>query len=168
MLVGAVASLAVCGAYAEGGYVGASIGQSNFEDDDFDDSSAGFKLFGGYKFNKNFAVEGYYIDFGEVEDEFLGFDIDVEATGFGGSAVGILPVNEQFAVFGKAGLLLWDAEASVSDLDLTEDDDGTDLILGVGASFMFNEQFAIRGEWEFVDLDDTEVDMLSIGGQFNF
>ncbi|HEU5282508.1 MAG TPA: outer membrane beta-barrel protein, partial [Burkholderiales bacterium] len=56
-----------------GFYVGGGIGQSELKDacdgdgltvTDCDDTDTAWKLFAGYWFNKYFAVEGGYIDFG--------------------------------------------------------------------------------------------------------
>src|SRR5205085_1339549 len=66
-----------------GWYVGVNIGQSSAEIDEErisdsllgaglsvssfskDDSDTGYKLFGGYQFNENFALEGGYFDLGK-------------------------------------------------------------------------------------------------------
>src|SRR5918992_3831300 len=57
-----------------GFYVGGALGPSTFKE--FcaggpsvlacDDKDMGWKLFGGYRFSRHFAVEGTYIDWGEV------------------------------------------------------------------------------------------------------
>lgn len=63
----------------KGGFIGVSIGQvkvdvsaSDFNDgslisQDLDDTDTAWKLFGGYRFNKNFAIEGGFADGGEVK-----------------------------------------------------------------------------------------------------
>ena len=59
-----------------GFYVGAGVGQSKIEADDinFDEDDTGFKVFGGYQFNKYFAVELAYIDGGNADKSiFPGF-----------------------------------------------------------------------------------------------
>ena len=79
---------------------------------DHDDRDLGFKLFGGRKFNKNFAVEAGYFNLGKV-----GFTAHTAPTAFGGSltgsakfqganvdAVGILPITEKFSALGRVGL----------------------------------------------------------------
>ncbi len=54
-----------------GFYVGAGIGTTEIAEDSIDefnadDSDTGFKVFGGYSFNENFAVEASYFDLGEA------------------------------------------------------------------------------------------------------
>ncbi len=53
-------------------YVGGGIGQSYVEEDnvlpgeDFEGEDFAFKVFGGYRFHKNFSVELAYIDLGNL------------------------------------------------------------------------------------------------------
>src|SRR3989304_5933084 len=44
------------------GLLGRGFARTSISDDDRD---TGYKLFGGYKFNKNFALEGGYFDLGK-------------------------------------------------------------------------------------------------------
>lgn len=41
-------------------------------------------------------------------------------------------------------------------------------MLGAGVSWRFMPQLSLRGEWERFDIDGDDVDLLSIGLQFNF
>ena len=64
--------------HANGYYMGLGYGTTSFSDGDFgkefenfkvapdQDSDSGFKLYGGYKFNKIVAVEGSYINYGTM------------------------------------------------------------------------------------------------------
>ena len=90
---------------AEGWYAGAGFGQSKVDVDcDLDiscsanDTATAWKLFGGYQFQRNFAVEFGYVDLGKATlsgtDSVLGTtSASFEATGFNVAAVGFLPVN---------------------------------------------------------------------------
>ena len=50
-----------------------------------------------------------------------------------------------------------------------DDDDGVDLAYGIGASYAFTDQFAVRVEYEGVDVDDLDTaDLLTIGGEIRF
>ena len=72
-------------------------------------ATTGYKLFGGYKFNKNFALEGGYFDLGK-----FGFTAttvpagtlngNIKLKGLNLDAVGILPIAEKFSAFGRVGL----------------------------------------------------------------
>ena len=82
--------------------------------------------------------------------------------------MGLLPLNERFTLFGKAGVLMTDIEVTARSgaASATEDDDSTELHFGFGALFHLGRNFAIRAEWERAQ--DTELDMISIGVQFHF
>ncbi len=153
-------------AYAQGGYFGFGIGNATYSEDDFDESDTGFNFYGAFRANENLAVEFAYTDFGKQEGRYYGYDASVEVTGLSVSAVGFLPVSDNVDLFGKIGLMSWDADVGLG--PYTGDDDGSDLLFGFGATFYLSDQFALRGAWEFVDLDEGELDMLSISAQVNF
>ncbi len=157
--------------YAANGYAGASIGQANVDMCDdvaalggtaCDDKDTGFKIFGGYDFNETFAIEVGYADLGEVSANAGATKITAELNGFYVDAKATIPVNESFGIFGKLGLVRWEAEVNAAGFG-SLDDDGTDLTFGIGAEYAFTKQFSLRGEWERFDFDDTDVDLLSIG-----
>ena len=166
-------------------YVGFSIGQATIDDacDDInipgvscDDSDTSFKIYGGSKVNKNFGFEIAYVDMGQAELTDGVTTIKYEATGFNFSALGIIPVSNNVDIFGKAGLMLWDAEASISaPFNVSEDDNGTDITFGVGINFNASEKFAIRAEFEkFNNVGDEDttgessVTVLTVGAIMYF
>jgi len=163
-------------AVAENGfYAGASVGESSVDAcgdagalgfTDCDDSDTGWKIFGGYDLSDNIAVEGAWADLGEMTASRPGRSGGVEVDGFILDAKGTLPLNEQFGVFAKLGFMMWDAEGTGALSGL--DDDGTDFHYGIGVQYMFTEQFGIIGEWEAIDLDDDDVDLLSAGALMKF
>ncbi|MCU7843509.1 MAG: outer membrane beta-barrel protein [Candidatus Thiodiazotropha sp. (ex Monitilora ramsayi)] len=151
---------------AEEGYFGIGVGTGSYSEADFDESDTGLNIYGGFKAGENLGLEISYTDFGNPEGRFLGFNTSVEVTGLGFSAVGYIPVSDNFNLFGKFGLMAWDADIAVGSISGSED--GTDLLLGFGATYQISNQFALRGAWEFVDVDGGDLDMLSINAQFNF
>ena len=74
-----------------------------------DDRKTGYKLFGGYQFNNNFAVEGGYSDLGK-----FGFTANtvplgslvgnIKIKGVNLDLVGILPISEKLSAFGRVGV----------------------------------------------------------------
>lgn len=142
-----------------------------------DEENTGWKIFGGYRFNEHFAVEGFWADLGEAEEKIAatGFDsfgapatlsakTTIEVEGFGVTVVGSYPFTDRFSVFGRVGTFNRNTETDVNltassvngvrAFDFSDDDIGTDLILCMGASYAFNGAFAIRAEWErYLDLD---------------
>jgi OOP family OmpA-OmpF porin len=164
-----------------GFYAGASVGATQISDDGFDngnvdDSDTGFKVFGGYSFNDNFAIEASYFDLGEVSgrDNFppfgaVGFDVGV--SGLNASAVGRLPVSETFALFGKLGFASYDLDVSVSVPGFGSGSDSeseSDLTYGLGVAFKFAEQWEARVEYEAISVDGGDANMISVGGLFRF
>ena len=63
-------------------------------------------------------------------------------------------------------LLTWDVDVTLDSYKVS--DDGSDAMFGLGVAYHLNEQFAIRAEWNVVDVDNGNLDMLSIGAQLNF
>ena len=82
MIVPAAGMAQATGGSDSGGYLGGAFGQSTLNDGcndlssvfaslggtstSCDDKDTGWKLFGGYRVNRNFAVEGSYINWGEI------------------------------------------------------------------------------------------------------
>lgn len=137
-----------------------------------DDKDSGWKFFGGYRVNRNFAIELTYIDWGAISGSgrLVGIPVSLggDATSFGAAAVGILPLNERFSLFGKAGMLMTTASATISGGGITSsaDEDDTELHIGVGALFNLTENWSIRAEWERAQ--DSKLDMISVGVQYRF
>lgn len=166
-----------------GFYAGASVGTTKISDDGFDsigvdvdDSDTGFKIFGGYSFNENFAVEVSWFDLGEVsgriDDPFFGdITFDVGVSGLNGSIVGRLPVSETFALFGKLGVASYDLDghATVGGFGSGSDSQSeTDMTYGIGGALSFGGQWEVRVEYEAISVDDGDANMLSVGGMFRF
>jgi OOP family OmpA-OmpF porin len=132
-----------------------------------DEDDTAVKVFAGYYFDLpvvTLGVEGAYTDFGEPEIDVNLGQVTLETTGlavWGTAAFGLGPVD----VYGKAGFLSWDAEASL--LGESASEDGTDPGYGVGVRFNISK-IEVRGEYEMFDLDDADLSMLSLGVAFRF
>jgi len=148
-------------------YLGASVGQSSLQVDDFnfDADATGYKLIAGWRFLDWLAVEGNYIDFGSGDDRVAGTKIESDADGFSLSAVGFLPVGP-VDLFARVGAVDWSGDLSSPGLG-SDSVDGTDLTYGVGAQFRV-WSLSIRAEYEMFDIDDADVDMISVGVTWTF
>jgi OOP family OmpA-OmpF porin len=62
--------------------------------------------------------------------------------------------------------LLWHAESRVGQVSAGEND--TDAFFGLGATYEFTEQWAVRGEYDRFQLDDTDIDTLFASVVFSF
>ena len=160
-----------------GGYIGGSVGQSYIElntgtplvPEQFDEEDFGWKLLGGYEFELaviSLGLEASYVDFGGPSGDVLGSQIKVDADGFAG--FGTIGFNlGPVGVFGKYGVISWDASISVDGFD-TGSEDGTDPAYGIGAKFGLGS-VEVRAEYEIYDIEDSEdVAMVSVGLVWRF
>lgn len=111
-----------------GFYAGASIGSTDFELDDGQLASddIGYKVFGGYDFNRYFGVELAYFDGGALVEDL--FDLELGVSGFISSAIGRVPLGDSFALFARLGYSAYDIDVDSSFLGLqSQDDSGSDL-----------------------------------------
>jgi hypothetical protein len=158
-----------------GFYIGGSVGSAlvesdNFDGDfDFDGDDFAAKIFAGYNIDAfviDLAVEGGYVDFGTPSDTVLGSEVEFDVTGwdlFALAGVELGPVG----VFAKAGMISWDADASLDGTRLASDS-GTDPAYGVGARFSLWSA-EIRAEYEYFDVDSTDdLSMVSVGVAWTF
>lgn len=121
----------------------------------------GRKLYAGVRLGEHLAVEGAYHDFGdrtccpEIAD--AGYISTVDAFALAG--VGRWPVG-RFELFGKAGVLQWKESGDRITIAGPRpfSSDGSDLLLGVGASVLLLEHLAARVEWEAFDLGAGSAD----------
>lgn len=170
----------------EAGYVysGLSVGQSRARIDDeritanllgaglttrsmsLNESDAAFKVFGGYQFNRNWALEGGYFNLGKFgytsttvpagtlkgQIKLQGLNLDV---------VGTLPLSERFSVIGRAGLQYAEARDSftgtgaIQVLSRNPTKRDTNYKLGVGLQYEVNPSFFVRGEAERYRINDA-------------
>lgn len=159
------------GAYA---FVNIGESRSNFRPsvvDVISDNDVSYALGVGYAFNRYFSVEGSYHDFGEPIG-FAGCPIEVlciqafspEAVsieGWSGSLVATTPLVDQLDVFGKIGVMSWDADARGPSLN----DSGSDLLFGVGLVWNASTRWGVRASYEKVDLD---IETATLGAIYRF
>jgi OOP family OmpA-OmpF porin len=204
-LVGFAAVSGQAAVAAESGwYLGLGVGQSaaNIADDrirnqlsgvsvtttiDDDDRDFGYKLFGGYKFNKNFALEGGYFNLGE-----FGFTANTTPAGtFTGTgkfqglnldAIGILPFTEKFSAFGRVGYIYTETKdtftgtgggSAVAAANPDPDEKAGNYKYGLGVQYDFTQALGLRVEWERYRVKDAvgnkgDIDMALIGLVYTF
>lgn len=175
-----------------GFYAGGSLGQAKLKDactgltdigfvGSCDDKDTAWKIFGGYQFNRNLGVEAGYTDLGEATatGTVLGLPVSAKAKakGFEILGVGTFPINEQFAVYGKAGFFRWDVDSSATGggVSVAIGDKGTDFTFGLGLKYNFTKNVAARLEFQrYNDVGNdattgqSDVNVWSLGLQFKF
>ncbi len=155
-------------------YAGFSLGNVSQDASGINiDDTIGWRIFGGYALNDVLAIEGGYISFGDADLTVPGFSnvsASVEVTGFEIATVGNLPINSQFSLFGKVGLLFWDAEISASNSSgsASASETDSDVFFGVGGQYEISGNLAIRGSWERYATGDIDIDFLSASAVFGF
>jgi OOP family OmpA-OmpF porin len=149
-----------------------------------EDRHFGFKVFGGYEFNRYFALEGGYFDLGR-----FGFTAntlpagtlrgDIKIKGLNADFVGTLPLGERFSLFARAGLTYAEAKdsfsgtGSVAVINPEPHKRDASYKFGVGAGYDFNRSVGMRVEAERYRIDDAvgnkgDVDLYSVGLVFRF
>jgi OOP family OmpA-OmpF porin len=147
-------------------------------------TDTGYKIQIGQQLSPNWAVEGGWVNFGKVNYSatFTGGNasVDAKASGFNVAALGILPLNESFSLFGKLGVIYATVDASASIVGRTASGWATASASnwkptwGLGGTINVSKQVGIRAEFEqFSKLGDTNtgkstVDLLSVGMVFKF
>jgi OOP family OmpA-OmpF porin len=162
--------LATTSAMAEGFYAGAGLGITQIEDEEagesFKDSPFGWKIYAGYDFNENFALEGAYLNSGEAEDDVFGENVKVELTALVVSAIGLMPVGESTQLFAKLGY--YDGDEEITVLGETFDDDDSGLTVGAGVRYQSSDNLAMRADFDWFDTEYDTVWSLGVGIQFYF
>lgn len=185
-----------------GWYVGGNVGRSfaTIDDDrinasllgagfastriDDDDRSTGYKIFSGYQFNRNFAIEGGYFDLGTFgykattvpagtlsgEAKIRGLNLDL---------VGIVPMTDKLSAFGRVGVTHAQTKDSFSGTGAVRASNpnpsktDTNYKFGAGLQYAVTENFGLRAEIERYRINDAvgnkgDIDLASIGLVYRF
>lgn len=161
-----LAGASVAQAQDSGFYAGVGAGQALVDERAYDDEDTAFSVFGGYQFHRNFALEAGYTDFGSLEPDVAGTDLELSSASL--TAVGILPFTERFSGYAKAGFQRWELDGAIPGLTGTAKDDGTDPVYGVGLQYRFNDLVALRGEYTRSEVEDLDVDAAQVQVRFDF
>jgi OOP family OmpA-OmpF porin len=152
------------------------LGSAGITDNNRDD---GYKLFGGFQFNRNFALEGSYFDLGRY-----GFTAsttppgrlngEIRLRGIGLDAVLSAPLTEKLRVFAKVGVNYAEARdnfsgsGAVTVLDGSPSKTELNPKIGIGMQYALTDALSVRAELERYRVNDAvgnrgDVDHLSIG-----
>src|SRR5262245_52340830 len=133
-----------------GFYVGGGIGQSRQKFTDFEGNDTSFRLFGGWSFNKYFAVEGGYVDGGTQSDTLGLLDVDLSSEGLFVEGLAKWPIGSFFAPYAKFGYVFYDSTTKLSagGQSISESDSDSDFIYGGGLEFKLGGNFRLRAEYE--------------------
>lgn len=159
---------------------------------DADEAKVGYRLYGGYRFNRYIGIEGGYMDLGQYAFSSTitcigapcpalpgGLQVETEprlALSFDSLFYSLMlhyPIGKQLDPYVRIGGASWDAGVTTNTLifdgspDLTE----TDILFGVGLDFRFSDRLAGRAEWQriFVSVDEIpDINIVDVGLRYSF
>jgi len=162
------------------GGLGAGVGRTDINDSGIagstDKKDGVWKLFGGYQFNRYFAVEGGYVDLGKASINGPQGVASTDSNAWQIGAVGGLPLSPQFAFTGKLGLARasTDGGGSINGVPFSASDHNTAPTYGLGMRYDFTKSVALRGEWERFRLKNagfsgkSDADLFTLNALFKF
>lgn len=180
----AFATASLAGIASAQGYVGFGVGQSRAKldcagADICDKTDTAFRLYGGYQFNPNLALEAVYYDQGKAR--VTGSDPDLGTIGgdFKGQGVGLWGVFSAPMDAASFHVKLGVVSARIK-LDATSSALGTASASerhtrgawGLGASYAFTSNWVARLDYErfrvrFMD-EKVSVDLVTLGAHYRF
>lgn len=196
-LIAAGVSSALAADTGTGFYLGGNVGQSRAKIDTAginaacvaggfatcattaDEHDVGFKLFAGYRFHPNFAVEGGYFNLGKFN--FTTVTTGPAATvtgdakndnGFNLDLVGIVPFDSSFSGFARVGVQTSKTTVSlaVPGFAVSTSESKTNWKAGLGLQYDFTKDIGARLEWERYRIPNgdgtggrADVDLFSLG-----
>lgn len=124
-----------------------------------------YKIFGGYQFNRNFAVEAGYFNLGKFSYRSASgtgtLNGTYEVEGLNLDLVGTLPLGERFSAFGRIGAQYANTRDTFSGTGTLTPADGspskrdTNLKVGVGLQYDITPSMQLRGEAERYRINDA-------------
>ena len=162
---------------------------------DSGDGAFGYALHAGVRVYKYLAFEVGYLDPGSIGwdkdlvympefNDYYNNRVDFDARVTEVSILGIFPLDDVFELYVRAGAGFWDGHStqrldeSFGDtiIDREIDEDGTGLLLGVGAGFTFARGLHLRLDLQTVGIDedvlsareDTSLDSVLLEIQYRF
>lgn len=164
----------------DGWYGGFSFGQSRYQDVDAPSEntrSEGWKVYGGYQFNRYLALEGGYVNLNDMTATDGTLTVNVDTDGWTLGAVLSYPITDKLSVMGKVGAayLLSDINAkNGAAATVRSGDDSYEPNYGVGVSYALLDNLSLRAEWErfdgksFTNGVKGDIDLMSAGIAMKF
>lgn len=132
---------------------------------DADTRDTAWRIYLGYNFNENWAIEGAYTDLGSIKTHYTWnalslplFEVSGDQVSWAAMLKGTLPINKQFDVFGLLGATSNRTKVTFTPINVTlvggvpsGSDHRTGLMTGLGAEFKPNPNVGIRLEYQNFD-----------------
>lgn len=165
-------------------YGGAGLGQSSVQIDESriskrlisegasqtsmtkDERDTAYKVFGGYQFNRNFAVEGGYFNLGQFGFQSTTVPLgsyagQIKLQGVNLDLVGTLPLNERWSAIARVGAQYANARDSFSSTgsvripNANPSKNAANYKLGLGVQYEVNPSMLVRAEAERYRINDA-------------
>jgi OOP family OmpA-OmpF porin len=124
-----------------------------------------YKIFGGYQFNRNFALEAGYFNLGKFSYRAAAGPSTLNGTyeveGLNLDMIGTLPMSERFSVFGRLGAQYANTRDSFSGTGTLTPTGGnpskrdTNLKVGLGVQYDISPSMQVRAEAERYRINDA-------------
>ena len=157
-----------------GVYFGGGVGTYGVDIDeiDFDGSDQFVRALVGLRLSDNLAIEGDYVKLFETKDDILGGNAELEADAWGISVRPILPLSDSVELYGRAGWTWYDARFSATGLGVpltvnVEDEDSA-FTWGGGVDLRFWDNLSLRADFSRIELEDTDLNLVSAQLVFRF
>lgn len=181
------------GYYLVNRFTGAQVPYNGLVTLNTDRRDTAWRIFGGYNFNENWAIEGAYTDLGRVKARYNWsadgtplFEVSGDQVAWSAALKGALPINKQFDVFGLVGMTSNQTKVNFQEINLnfiggvpSGSDHRTDLLTGLGVEFKPSSNIGLRLEYQnyntfggsggsTVDTPRMTVDAWLLGGSVKF
>ena len=149
-----------------------------------DDKGNGFKLFGGYQFNRNFAIEAGYFNLGKFSFSSTtqpagSLNGEIKLQGLNLDLVGTLPLTGGLSLIGRVGAQASSARdkfsgtGAVNVLNPNPSKRAASYKLGAGLQYEVSPSFLVRAEGERYRINDAvgnrgDINMVSVSLVFPF
>ncbi len=148
-----------------GAYAGIKMGSNHVGFNALSDSTdTTYGALLGYQYNRNFAFEGEYTDLGRFVTT---TGVTGKSSVWGLSALGIIPLQNRFSVYGKLGITRSDTSTSAATGKRR-----TDATYGLGGQFDATPMIGLRLSWERYGVgvvgENANDDLYSLAAAFRF
>lgn len=157
----AIVATAASAANGPAFYIGADAGQTKI--DDISGQEGSYGIFAGYRVNDTFAIEANYRRLNDFDAVVLGQSFNFKTDQIGLSAIGSVPLSNNFSIYGRLGYNRLDINASTNGGSGDANESG--VLYGVGLGYDFSPTVSARLEYQRPASDMSNI---SAGVSFKF
>lgn len=193
VLLGLILGMSIVSAASAGeamNFVGLSVGQTNFNNDNLsgitpgtkDDRGNAWKIYLGFPVTNNLSIEVAHANLGKqsitgtIPPAVTSVRDEATARIYDGAVLFSYHATDSLAIFAKAGAYWWSMNTKTTrGAGGAANDDGFNVLYGAGAMYNVTNEVVVRAEWERLNhlgfkgtAGRSNVDLLTVGLQYNF